>query len=153
GDEALGFLLHQRRAQGDGGGIEPPAAPALGRQLTARGEQTVLNLLLQGLADGCYCTRRQCLHQGLPFWTSPAPGSGTPRRTLQGLENSASLGRPDDHPMTNSTASTAERPDKALRISNLKLVYAVIPGSAPALGRSAGTSNCHATGLPWLRYC
>ena len=76
-DQALGLQLRQRLAQGDARGVEYLAKLALGRQLAARRQQAVLNLLLQGMADGCYRTRWHRLHQRLPIWTSPAPEQGT----------------------------------------------------------------------------
>ncbi|MNH02078.1 hypothetical protein D3C76_1638410 [compost metagenome] len=76
-DQPLGFELHQRLTQGNARGIEHLAELALGRQLAARRQQAVLDLLLQGVTDGCYRTRWHRLHQRLPIWTSPAPEQGT----------------------------------------------------------------------------
>jgi len=76
-DQPLGFQLRQRLTQGDARGVEHIAELAFGRQLAARRQQAVLDLLLQRMADGCYRTRWRRLHQGLPIWTSPAPEQGT----------------------------------------------------------------------------
>ncbi|MNJ51519.1 hypothetical protein D3C77_468270 [compost metagenome] len=76
-DQPLGFELHQRLTQGNARGIEHLAELAFGRQLAARRQQAVFDLLLQGVADGCYRTRWHWLHQRLPIWTSPAPEQGT----------------------------------------------------------------------------
>ncbi|MNE27576.1 hypothetical protein D3C80_1209930 [compost metagenome] len=69
--------LHQRLAQGDARGVEHFAELAFGRQLAAGREKAMLDLLLQGMTDSCYCTRRQWLHRRLPIWTSPAPAAHT----------------------------------------------------------------------------
>ena len=66
-DQALGLQLHQRLTQGNARGVEHLAEPPLGRQLAARRQQTMLDLLLQGMTDGCYRTRGRRLHQKVTY--------------------------------------------------------------------------------------
>jgi len=44
-------------------------------------------------------------------------------------------------------------PNQALGIKAFDLVYAVVPRSLAYRASEALTSNCHATGLPWLKVC
>ncbi|MNH20189.1 hypothetical protein D3C85_1311450 [compost metagenome] len=69
--------LHQRLTQSNARGVEHLAELAFGRQLAAGRQEAMLDLLLQGMTDGCYCAWRQWLHQRLPIWTSPAPAAPT----------------------------------------------------------------------------
>jgi hypothetical protein len=98
GRSALGLQLHQCLTQGDARGVEHLAELALGRQLAARRQQAVFDLLLQGMADGCYRSRWRRASR-LPIWTRPAPE--------QGMENSASLVTADEHPVTKRFPGTA----------------------------------------------